>query len=123
MIACPIFNGLETAGTIVRATMKQRHVPASTLGRVSGLDWLTSNGLLPLSCALTAPVAGLVDARATLVGVGVIGGRSRPRLSSRRGCTTSRVKRRRRGCSHPVEPDVARAAACKERSHLGALLS
>jgi hypothetical protein len=58
----------------VWATIKQRHVPASLLGRVSSLDWLVSIGLLPLSFALTAPVAGWVGVRATLVGASVIGG-------------------------------------------------
>ena len=38
MLACLIFNALETAGTIVWATVKQRHVPGSMLGRVSSLD-------------------------------------------------------------------------------------
>jgi DHA3 family tetracycline resistance protein-like MFS transporter len=74
MVACLLFNALETAGTIVWATIKQRHVPASLLGRVSSLDWLISIGLLPLSFALTAPVAGLVGVRATLIGAAVIGG-------------------------------------------------
>jgi MFS family permease len=74
MVACLLFNALETAGTIVWATIKQRHVPASMLGRVSSLDWLISIGLLPLSFALTAPVAGLVGARATLIGAAAIGG-------------------------------------------------
>jgi DHA3 family tetracycline resistance protein-like MFS transporter len=74
MVACLVFNALETAGTIVWATIKQRHVPASLLGRVSSLDWLVSIGLLPLSFALTAPVAGWVGVRATLVGASVIGG-------------------------------------------------
>ena len=74
MVACLVFNALETAGTIVWATIKQRHVPASMLGRVSSLDWLISIGLLPLSFALTAPVTGLVGARATLIGAAVIGG-------------------------------------------------
>ena len=74
MVACLLFNALETAGTIVWATIKQRHVPASMLGRVSSLDWLISIGLLPLSFALTAPVAGLVGVRATLIGAAVIGG-------------------------------------------------
>jgi len=73
MVACLLFNGLETAGTIVWATIKQRHVPASMLGRVSSLDWLISIGLLPLSFALTAPVAGLVGVRATLIGAALIG--------------------------------------------------
>jgi DHA3 family tetracycline resistance protein-like MFS transporter len=74
MVACLLFNALETAGTIVWATIKQHHVPASMLGRVSSLDWLISIGLLPLSFALTAPVAALVGVRATLIGAAVIGG-------------------------------------------------
>ena len=60
MLACLAFNALETAGTIVWATLKQRHVPADMLGRVSSLDWLISIGLLPLSFALTAPVAAAI---------------------------------------------------------------
>jgi MFS family permease len=72
-LACLVFNALETAGTIVWATAKQRHVPAALLGRVSSLDWLISIGLLPLSFALTAPVAAAVGVRATLVGAAVIG--------------------------------------------------
>ena len=74
MIASLLFDALETAGTIVWATIKQRHVPASLLGRVSSLDWLVSIGLLPLSFALTAPVVGLVGAQPTLVIAGVVGG-------------------------------------------------
>jgi DHA3 family tetracycline resistance protein-like MFS transporter len=73
MVACLVFNALETAGTIIWATIKQRHVPASMLGRVSSLDWLISIGLLPLSFALTAPVAEALGARATLVVAAVIG--------------------------------------------------
>ena len=57
MIASLAFNALETAGTIVWATAKQRHVPPALLGRVSSLDWLISIGLLPLSFALTGPVS------------------------------------------------------------------
>jgi MFS family permease len=73
VVACLVFNALETAGTIVWATLKQRHVPASMLGRVSSLDWLISIGLLPISFALTAPVTELVGARATLAGAGIGG--------------------------------------------------
>jgi MFS family permease len=73
MLACLAFNALEAAGTIVWATIKQRHVPGALLGRVSSLDWLISIGLLPISFALTAPVAAAVGARATLVGAAVIG--------------------------------------------------
>jgi MFS family permease len=74
MLACLVFNALETAGTIVWATMKQRHVPSAMLGRVSSLDWLISIGLLPVSFALTAPVAAVLGARTTLIGAGVVGG-------------------------------------------------
>jgi MFS family permease len=73
MAACLLFNALETAGTIVWATIKQRHVPSAMLGRVSSLDWLISIGLLPISFALTAPVAGVLGVRATLVGAGLVG--------------------------------------------------
>jgi MFS family permease len=73
MLACLFFNALETAGTIVWATIKQRHVPSSMLGRVSSLDWLISIGLLPVSFALTAPVAAAVGVRATLIGAAVVG--------------------------------------------------
>jgi MFS family permease len=74
MLASLAFNALETAGTIVWATAKQRHVPAEMLGRVSSLDWLISIGLLPLSFALTGPVSGAIGIQATLVGAGIVGG-------------------------------------------------
>ena len=73
MLASLAFNALETAGTIVWATAKQRHVPAALLGRVSSLDWLISIGLLPLSFALTGPVSGGLGARTTLIAAGVLG--------------------------------------------------
>lgn len=74
MIAGFLFNALETAGTIVWATTKQRLVPPSLLGRVSSLDWLISTALLPVSFALTGPAAALWGSRATLVGAAVLGG-------------------------------------------------
>ncbi len=73
MLVCLVFNALEAAGTIVWATIKQHHVPGSMLGRVSSLDWLISIGLLPLSFALTAPVAAVFGARVTLVGAAALG--------------------------------------------------
>ena len=74
MAASLAFNALETAGTVVWATMKHRLVPAALLGRVSSFDWFISIGLVPVSFALTAPVAAAIGARATLVGAGLIGG-------------------------------------------------
>lgn len=67
-------NGLEAAGTIAWATTKQRMVPAHLLGRVSSLDWFISIAGLPLSYAVTAPLAALFGARNTLVAAGVLGG-------------------------------------------------
>ncbi len=73
MLASLAFNLLETAGTIVWATMKQRHVPLYMLGRVSSLDWLISIGLLPVSFALTVPFSAAFGVRATLIGAGAAG--------------------------------------------------
>jgi MFS family permease len=74
MLASLLFNALETAGTIVWATAKQRHVPPQLLGRVSSLDWLISIGLLPLSFALTGPVSSVLGVQGTLIAGGVVGG-------------------------------------------------
>jgi len=74
MLASLAFNALETAGTIVWATVKQREVPPALLGRVSSLDWLISIGLLPLSFALTGPVSAVLGVRTTLVAAGILGG-------------------------------------------------
>jgi MFS family permease len=73
MVASLVFNALEAAGTIIWATIKQLHVPASLLGRVSSLDWLISIGFLPLSFALTAPAADLIGVRNTLLVAAVVG--------------------------------------------------
>ena len=73
MLACLVFNALEAAGTIIWATIKQLHVPASLLGRVSSLDWLISIGFLPISFALTAPAADLIGVRNTLVVAAFVG--------------------------------------------------
>jgi hypothetical protein len=73
MLASLAFNLLETAGTIVWATLKQRHVPGELLGRVSALDWLVSIGLLPLSLALTGPLSAVLGVRTTLIAAGLTG--------------------------------------------------
>jgi DHA3 family tetracycline resistance protein-like MFS transporter len=73
MLAAFAFNVLETAGLIVWATTKHRLVPSRLLGRVSSVDWFISIGLVPLSFALTAPVAAALGARTTLIAAGVLG--------------------------------------------------
>ena len=73
MVASFAFNLFETAGTVVWLTTKQRYVPRALLGRVSSFDWFISISLVPVSFALTGPVAAVFGVRATLVGAGVLG--------------------------------------------------
>ena len=68
-----VFNALETAGTIVWLTTKQRLVPRALLGRVSSFDWFISTGLVPLSFAIVAPVTAAIGARSTLMIAGGVG--------------------------------------------------
>jgi hypothetical protein len=68
-----VFNALETAGTVVWLTTKQRLVPRSLLGRVSSFDWFISTGLVPLSFAVVAPVTSAIGARNTLMIAGGLG--------------------------------------------------
>jgi hypothetical protein len=74
VVAAFLFNAMETAGTVVWATVKHRLVPLSLLGRVASFDWFISIALLPLSYGLTGPVAGVLGARTTLVAAGLLGG-------------------------------------------------
>jgi MFS family permease len=74
LAAALVFNALETAGTVVWATVKHRLVPLNLLGRVASFDWFISIALLPLSYGLTGPLAGVLGARTTLVAAGLVGG-------------------------------------------------
>jgi len=72
-LAALVVNGGEAVGAVVWATLKQRRVANSMLGRVSSIDWCVSTALLPLSYAVTAPVAHLLGARTTLFLAGTLG--------------------------------------------------
>ena len=65
-------QALFASGLIVWGTLIQTLVPVRLLGRVTSLDWLVSTSLVPISFALTGPVAAAVGAQATLAGAGVI---------------------------------------------------
>ncbi|HET7051244.1 MAG TPA: MFS transporter [Solirubrobacteraceae bacterium] len=68
------FSGAMGAlGNVVWGVMMKRHVPNELLGRVSSLDWLVSIGLVPLSFALTGPLAQALGVRTLLVVAGVTG--------------------------------------------------
>lgn len=65
-------QALFASGLVVWGTLMQTLVPSRLLGRVTSLDWLISTSLVPISFALTGPVAAWVGAEATLAGAGVI---------------------------------------------------
>jgi DHA3 family tetracycline resistance protein-like MFS transporter len=73
MLLSALGGALFELGQIIWTTMLQQLVPRELLGRVSSLDWLVSVGLVPISFALTGPVAGLIGAEWTLVAAGPIG--------------------------------------------------
>lgn len=65
--------GANAIGMIIWNTLMHTLVPGELLGRVSSLDWFVSIGLIPVSFAITGPIAELVGAKATLIGAGVLG--------------------------------------------------
>jgi MFS family permease len=73
MAASVVRGAAVTAGLVVWATLMHRLVPAVLLGRVTSLDWFVSIGLVPLSYAVTGPIAGLAGVRPTLLGAGILG--------------------------------------------------
>jgi DHA3 family tetracycline resistance protein-like MFS transporter len=74
MLASVFLFGLSASGGIVWRTLLQRRVPGDMLGRVSSLDWFASAGLVPVSFALTGPVAASFGASKTLFAAGMAGG-------------------------------------------------
>jgi hypothetical protein len=64
-------EGCWAAGLIVWVTLMQRVVPAELLGRVKSVDWLLSFGLVPLSFAVTGPLAGWLGVRPVLLISGI----------------------------------------------------
>lgn len=67
-------NAILALGEITWVTLLQTLVPNELLGRVSSLDWLISTGLVPLSLAITGPVAALAGVRTTLTAGPLLGG-------------------------------------------------
>lgn len=74
MVISFVMLGLLVSGQIVWATIQHQRVPRDLLGRVSSLDWLVSTSLIPVSFALTGPLAATIGARGTLVAGGLIAG-------------------------------------------------
>lgn len=72
MLVSVVEGGLASAGIVLWMTLVHRLVPPGLLGRVTSLDWALSTCLVPVSFALTGPVAAAAGAEATLVGAGVL---------------------------------------------------
>ena len=66
-------NALFEFGQVIWTTMLQQRVPRHLLGRVSSLDWMLSTALVPLSFAITAPIAEIIGVGPTLVVAGLLG--------------------------------------------------
>jgi len=67
-------GGLGALGGVVWGTLMKALVPNQMLGRVSSFDWLVSIGLIPVSFAITGPVAAALGPRTTLICAGALGG-------------------------------------------------
>ena len=64
-------GGLFTVGMIIWGTLVHTLVPTHLLGRVTSLDWFCATSLVPISFALTGPIAAGIGAQATLVVAGL----------------------------------------------------
>lgn len=74
MIVSFVESAAISAGMIVWMTLMHNLVPRELMGRVSGLDWQISVGLVPVSFALTGWVADRAGVQETLLWGGLIAG-------------------------------------------------
>jgi MFS family permease len=74
IVIASIIRGVgATVGLVLWMTLIHTRVPRELLGRVSAFDWMMSLSLIPISFALTGPIAEAIGARETLVAAGVLG--------------------------------------------------
>jgi MFS family permease len=70
-----LLSGAFGAGAnVVWGSLMMTLVPDGLRGRVSSFDWMVSIGLIPLSFAITGPIAQAVGATTTLLAAGCLGG-------------------------------------------------
>ena len=102
-----------TAGQIVWSTVLQVLVPGGLLGRVSSFDSFVSFALVPVSYALTGPIAGTICAVETLPWAGVFSTGVLvlffPVIPGLRETEATELRRGR--ASHEARPDEARPSA------------
>ena len=68
-----IGGAAAAAGLVVWGTLLHRLVPAELLGRVTSFDWTISIGLVPISFAITGPIAESLGPDTTLLWAGILG--------------------------------------------------
>jgi MFS family permease len=73
MLAGVVRGAGMTCGLIIWTTLMQTRVPRHLLGRVTSVDWFMSIGLVPISFALTGPIAESLGSQETLIWAGVLG--------------------------------------------------
>ena len=66
-------SGLSAVGNVIWGTLTSALVPDAVRGRVASFDWLVSIGLIPVSFALTGPIATAAGASVTLWVAGALG--------------------------------------------------
>jgi hypothetical protein len=71
-VVCFLAIGSMIAGDVIWTTLLQDHVPGELLGRVASLDTVVSFSLVPLSMALTGPIAAAAGARPTMLVAGAV---------------------------------------------------
>jgi DHA3 family tetracycline resistance protein-like MFS transporter len=69
-----ITQALFQVGQVTWTTLLQTLVPRRLLGRVTSVDWMVSTGLVPVSFALTGPIAEAFGAGETMVAAAIFGG-------------------------------------------------
>jgi hypothetical protein len=105
MIVSFVMQAAFTSGLVVWATLLQRLVPPELRGRVSSFDWFVSVSLIPVSFALSGPVAGWVGIDMMLIG-------GRDRVRARHGCLPVRP-----GMRDTERDGSLRTAAMARRAH------
>jgi hypothetical protein len=71
MVVSFVGEACWAAGLLVWITLMQRVVPAELLGRVKSIDWLVSIGLVPVSFAVTGPVAAWLGVETVMLAAGI----------------------------------------------------
>lgn len=69
-----VLRGVQQVGEVIWFTLQIERVPSHLLGRVSSLDFVVWNGLMPVSFAASGPLVEAIGAQATFIGGGVLGG-------------------------------------------------